>query len=103
MNENSHITVNGIRELMQQLMAALDDLREVEHRVQKADHVCRTAGKVVQTIRSWKVEEPPAPVPPCETIDPGQGQVPLHCRPRKTVSLLDEVGNAGQAGFRGPT
>lgn len=45
-------------------MMALDDLSELEHRVQKAHHVCRKAGKVIQAIRSWKEEEPPAPEPP---------------------------------------
>ncbi len=60
MQDHSPITVDEIRELRHQLMAALDDLREVEHRVQTAHHVCRKAGKVVQAIRSWKEEAPPA-------------------------------------------
>lgn len=64
MNDYPQITLNDIRELRQQLMAALDDLSEVEHRVQKANHVCRKASKVVQAIRSWKKEESPVPEHP---------------------------------------
>lgn len=64
MQDHPPITPNDIRELRQQLMVALDDLSELEHRFQKAQHVCRKAGKVVETIRSWKEEEPPAPEPP---------------------------------------
>ncbi len=64
MHDYSQITLNDIRELRHQLMTALDDLSELEHRVQKANHVCRKAGKVVEAIRSWKEEESPAPVPP---------------------------------------
>jgi len=64
MEDHPPITIDGIRELRHQLMTALDDLSEVEHRVQKANHVCRKAGKVVQAIRSWKEEESPAPEPP---------------------------------------
>lgn len=75
MNENSHITLNDLRELRQQLMTALDELREVEHRVQKAYHVCRKAGKVVQAIRSWKEEEPPAPEPPAKAKPSPQAKV----------------------------
>jgi len=57
MEDHPPITIDEIRELRHQLMTALDDLSEVEHRVQKANHVCRKAGKVVQAIRSWKEEE----------------------------------------------
>lgn len=64
MQDHPPITLNDIRELRQQLMAALDDLSELEHRFQKAHHTCRKAGKVVEAIRSWKDEEPPAPEPP---------------------------------------
>lgn len=60
MQDHSPITIDDIRELRYQLMAALDDMRELEHRVQKANYVCRKAGKVVEAIRSRKVEEPPA-------------------------------------------
>lgn len=61
MEDHSPLTIDDIRELRRQLMTALDDLSEVEHRVQKAAHVSRKAGKVVQTIRSSKGEEPPSP------------------------------------------
>lgn len=59
MDNHDPITIDDIRELRHQLMAALDDLKEVEHRFQKAHHGCQKAGKVVETIRSWKEEEPP--------------------------------------------
>lgn len=61
MHDYSQITVNDIRELRQQLMTALDDLSELEHRVQRAHHIRRKAGKVVQAIRSWQEQKPPAP------------------------------------------
>lgn len=64
MQDHSSITIDVIRELRQQLMAALDDLSELEHRFQKAHHTCQKAGKVVEAIRSWKEEESPAPEPP---------------------------------------
>lgn len=63
MQDHPPITIDDIRELRNQLMMALDDLSELEHRVQKANHVCRKAGKVAQVIRSWKEEESPAPAP----------------------------------------
>lgn len=56
-------------------MAALDDLSEVEHRVQKANNVCRKAGKVVEAIRSWKEQEPPAPEPPAKAKPSTQTKV----------------------------
>ncbi len=75
MNDYSQITLNDIRELRQQLMAALDDLSEVEHRFHKAHHTCRKAGKVVEAIRSWTVEEPPAPETPAKAKPSTQAKV----------------------------
>lgn len=66
MDHQTPITIEDIRELRLQLMAALDDLKEVEHRVQNAHHVCQRAGKIVETIRSWRDEEPPAPETPAK-------------------------------------
>ena len=75
MNDYSQITLNDIRELRHQLMAALDDLSELEHRFQKAHHTCRKAGKVVEAIRSWTVEEPPAPETPAKAKPSTQAKV----------------------------
>lgn len=75
MDKHAPITIDDIRELRHQLMAALDDLKEVEHRVQKAHHVCRKAGKVVQAIRSWKEEESPTPEPRAKAKPSTQAKV----------------------------
>lgn len=75
MEDHSPITIDVIRELRHQLMTALDDLSEVGHRVQKANHVSRKAGKVVQAIRSWKDEESQAPEPPAKAKPSTQAKV----------------------------